>query len=96
MSDAGGSLETARRGRLQELSRAACAVLELRGEVPVAVEVRRRIAQADRLVEVAAQKAALYRRALASADETAVATGRFVWLALGAALLVSLILAALR
>ncbi|HSC89937.1 MAG TPA: hypothetical protein VLC09_21850, partial [Polyangiaceae bacterium] len=96
VSHSAQSLDQAREGRTQSLAHAGRAVLELRGEVPVPVEVRRRIAQSDRLVEVAARKRAVLVRAAGSADTRMVATGRLVCVCAGVALLLALLWTAVR
>lgn len=95
MTSHAGLLDQARSGRVAELARAARAVLELRGEVTVEAETRLQIAEHDRVVEVAAHRAGICRRALGSADESAYATGRFIWIALTVAALASLVITAL-
>lgn len=75
----------------RQLAKAARAIVDLRGEVPVPAAVRRRLLAADREVSEAARRLATLRLALGSMDPEAYGTGRAVWI--GGAVVVFLFLA---
>lgn len=96
LSDHATLLDEARSGRRGQMAHAGRVVLELRGEVKVAREVREEIHALDREVKDAARGAELARRAAGTLDARAFAQGRNFWIALGVAFVLFLLWGILR
>lgn len=89
------ALDRALSERLQGLASAGRAIIELRGQVPVAASVRSNLLAADDRVVAAARHLEIVRRALGLMDLNAYRTGRAVWLVGILVLLVSLVWSAI-
>jgi hypothetical protein len=90
-----GDLKTAERDLRAEMARAARAILDLRGEVPVDRGVREAIAAKDERVKRAARAEEMVRRAEAGFDITSIQTGQKILIGGGVGLAAGLLWVAL-
>lgn len=77
----GRALQDAKRARRHDLAEAARAILDLRGEVPIDAETRKRILAADQAAAGAVREREGLQRALASLDSRKYAAGKAAWVA---------------